>query len=86
MKINKGSKLACNVQDKENYSIHILALKQALNHVLKLTKAHNEFIQEEWLKPYIDMNTELRMHAEIEFEEIVFKLINNAVFERQWRM
>ena len=47
MKINKGSKLACNVQDKENYSIHILALKQALNHVLQLTKAHNEFIQEE---------------------------------------
>ena len=43
MKINKGSK----VQDKENYSIHILALKQALNHVLQLTKAHNEFIQEE---------------------------------------
>ena len=32
MKINNGSKLVCNVQDKENYPIHILALKQALNH------------------------------------------------------
>ena len=28
MKINNGSKLVCNVQDKENYPIHILALHQ----------------------------------------------------------
>ena len=27
MKINKGSKLVCNVRDKENYVIHILALQ-----------------------------------------------------------
>ena len=40
MKINKGSKLVCNVHDKENYVIHILALKQELNHGLKLTKVH----------------------------------------------
>ena len=35
MKIN-CTKLFCSVHDKENYSIHILALKQALNHELKL--------------------------------------------------
>ena len=40
MKINNCTKLFCNVQDKENYSIHILALKQALNHGLKLTMVH----------------------------------------------
>ena len=40
MKINNGSKHVCNVQDKENYPIHILALKQGLNHGLKLTKVH----------------------------------------------
>ena len=38
MKINNVSKLVCNVQDKENYPIHILALKQALNHGLKLKR------------------------------------------------
>ena len=38
MKINKCTKLVCNVQDKENYPVHELALKQALNHGLKLTK------------------------------------------------
>ena len=35
MKVNKVKKLACNVTDKENYSIHIDALKQSLNHGLK---------------------------------------------------
>ena len=60
MKINKCTKLVCNVQDKENYLVHVLALKQALNRGLKLTKVHSviEFRQEAWLKPYIDMNAE----------------------------
>ena len=40
MKINNCTKLVCNVQDKEIYPVHILALKQALNHGLKLTKVH----------------------------------------------
>ena len=40
MKINKCTKLVCNLNNKENYSVHILALKQALNHGLKLTKVH----------------------------------------------
>ena len=82
MKINKCSKLVCNVQDKENYVIHISALKQALNHGVKLAKVHRaiEFRQEAWLKPYIDMNTELRMQAKNDFEKDLFKLMNNSVF------
>ena len=32
MKINKYSKLVCNLQDKENYVVHIRALKHALNY------------------------------------------------------
>ena len=34
MKINKCSKLLCNVDDKNNYVVHIKAVKQALNHGL----------------------------------------------------
>ena len=34
MKINKCTKLVCTTQDKENYVVHISALKQALNHGL----------------------------------------------------
>ena len=41
MKTNKVKKLICNVTDKENYSIHTVALKQTLNHGLKLIRVHS---------------------------------------------
>ena len=82
MKINKCSKLVCTLYDKENYVIHIRALKQALNHGLVLKKVHKviKFYQEAWLKPYIDMNTKLRTEAKNDFEKDFFKLMNNSVF------
>ena len=82
MKIDKCTKLVCNLHDKENYVVHIRALKQALNHGLILKKVHRviQFNQEAWLKPYIDINTELRKKAKNDFEKDFFKLMNNAVF------
>ena len=38
IKINKFSKLTCNIQNKEKYVVHIRALKQALNNGLILKK------------------------------------------------
>ena len=82
MEVNKCKKLVCNLFSKKKYVAHINALKQALNHGLKLKKIHRviEFNQKEWLKPYIDMNTELRKVAKNDFEKDFFKLMNNSVF------
>ena len=62
--------------------MHIKSLKEALNHELKLKKIHRiiEFNQEAWLKPYIDMDIELRKVAKNDFQKDFFKLMNNAVF------
>ena len=82
VKIDKCKKLVCNLRNKKKYVVHINSLKQALNHGLKFKKVHRviEFNQKAWLKPYIDMNTELRKLAKDDFEKDLFKLMNNAVF------
>ena len=71
MKINNCTKLCCTVHDKENYVVHIRALKQELNHRLKLSKVHSiiQFTQEAWLKPYIDMNTDLKKMQKMIFRK-----------------
>ena len=82
MEINNCKKLICNLYNMKKYVVHINSLKQALNHGLKLKKIHRmiEFNQEAWLKPYIDMNTELRKLARNDFEKDLFKLMNNSVY------
>ena len=82
MKIEKVEKLVANLHDKTEYVIHIRNLKQALNHRLVLKKVHRviKFNQNAWLKPYIDMKTDLRKKGKTGFEKDFFKLMNNAVF------
>ena len=81
-KVEKVEKLICSIEDKEKYVIHIRALKQALNHGLILKKVHRviKFNQRAWLKPYVDMNTKLRIKTNNEFEKKKFKLMVNSVF------
>ena len=80
--MKKSKKYRSSIEDKEKYIIHIKALKQALNHSLKLKEVHRiiQFKQEAWLKPYIDINTKYRTEAENEIEKMFFKLMNNSVF------
>ena len=72
MKIEKVEKLVANLHDKTEYVIHIRNLKQALNHGLVLKKVHRviKFNQNAWLKPYIDMNTDLRKNTKNDFEKV----------------
>ena len=68
--------------DRKSYVVHIKSLKQTLNHGLKLGKAYRmiRFNKKTWLKPHIDMNTNLRKNANNDFEKNFFKLMNNLVF------
>ena len=79
-KNGKVEKLICSIEDKEKYVMR--ALKQTLNHGLKLKKVHKviQFNQREWLKPYIDMKTKLRKEEKNDFEKDFSKLMNNSVF------
>ena len=82
MELGKVEKDVTNLHDKNEYVVHIINLKQALNHGLILKKVHRviKFNQKAWLEPYIKMNTDLRKIAKNDFENIFFKLMNNEVF------
>ena len=82
IKIDKCKKLVCDLHNKKKYVVHIKSLKQALNHGLKLKRVHRiiEFNKKAWLKPYININTELRKLAKHDFEKDLLKLMNNVVF------
>ena len=64
MKIDKCSKLVCNLFNKKIFRAHKF-VKASVKSKIKVKKIHRviELNQEEWLKPYIDMNTELRKEA-----------------------
>ena len=62
MKIEKSGNSVANIHDKTEYVIIIRNLKNTLSHGFVLKKFHRviTFNKNSWLKPYIDMNTDLR--------------------------
>ena len=65
MKIEKVEKLVANLHDETDV-MYIRNLKLSFNHELvRDIKLHRDikFNQKVWLKPYIDMNTDLRKKA-----------------------
>lgn len=75
-------KLLLTLHDKENYVIHYKMLKFVLQQGLILKQVHRtlQFKQEQWLKPFVDLNTDLRTKAENDFEKNFFKLMINAIY------
>ena len=63
-------------------------IKASIKSELRLKKVHGviQFNQEAWLKPYIDMNTELRKQVKNGFEKDFFKLMIIRFLEKLWRM
>ena len=75
-KLGKVEKLITSLEDKSEYIVHIKSLKQGLNHKLILQKVNRviSFNQDESLKPYIEMNTELRQNAKKIFAKRLFRV------------
>ena len=79
---DKTEKLLLTLRDKEKYVIHYRNLQLYLSLGMRLKKVHSvlAFDQEDWMEPYIRLNTELRKKATSDFEKTFFKLMNNSVF------
>ena len=61
-----------------------MKFKTSIKSWIRLKKVHRvvKFSQKTWLKPYVDMNTELRKKPKNDFEIYFFKLMNKAVFKK----
>ena len=70
------------MHNKNSYSVYLSALKQALNHGLKLEKVHStiSFSQDAWLEPYIMRNTNVSMKAANDLDKDYYKLLNNSFY------
>ena len=71
IKIDKCNKLVCNLFNKKKYVTHKF-IETSVKSWIKVKKVHRviEFNQKEWLKPYIDMNTELRKQQKMILKKI----------------
>ena len=71
IKVGDVMKLIPNLGDKTNYVLHYRDLQLYLSLGMKLTKIHKvlKFKQSDWMKKYIDFNTEKRMNAANDFEK-----------------
>ena len=82
MKIGKVKTTCSKLASQKGICYTHKNLKQELNHGLESTKVHRvtKFNQGPRLKPYIDMNTEVRKKTNNDFKKYFFKLMNNTVF------
>ncbi|CAH1639524.1 unnamed protein product [Spodoptera littoralis] len=75
-------KLIANLYNKYRFVIHYLHLQECLKNGLILLKIHRilTFFQDNFLEPYISLNTSLRQKAKSDFERDFFKKQNNSIF------
>ena len=86
IKVNDVEKLIPNLGNKTNYVVYYKNLQLYLSLGMKLTKINRilKFNQSDWMKKYIDFNTQKRMNAANDFEKDFFKLMINSV--KQWKI
>ena len=76
------NKSAPNLMSKKKYVVHYRNLQYYLSQGLIFLKVHRmlKFKESDWIKPYIDFNTQKRKEATNEADKNLFKLLNNAVY------
>ena len=82
IKIGGVNILVLNLGNTDKYVLHYRNLQLYLSLGMKLTKGHIilQFKQSDWLKKFIDFNTDRRKNAANSFEKDFFKLMNNSTF------
>ena len=75
-------KLVPNLMDKNDYVIHYRNLQQCLELGMELKKIHRvlKYKQKDWMKRYIDFNTQRRKEDTNEADKNHFELSNNAIY------
>ena len=70
IKVGDVKKLIVNLGNKSKYVLHYRNLQLYLSLGMKLTKIHRvlKFKQSDWMKRYIDFNSEKRKNAADDFE------------------
>ena len=82
IKVGDVKKLVPNLGNKTNYVVHYRILQLYLSLGMKLTKIHKvlNLKQSDWMKKYIDFNSEKRMNSANDFEIYFLKLMINSVY------
>ena len=82
IKVGGVRKLIPNLYDKLKYVIHYKYLKYYLPLGMILIKIHRvlKFKQNNWLNIFTDFNTEKRKNSNDEFNNNLYKLLNNCIY------
>ena len=82
IKVGGVKKLIPNLGDKVKYVVNYNNLKYYLSLGMKLVKIHRVlcFKQSNWLKKYVDFNTEKRKQITDELSKGLYKFLNNCIY------